>query len=103
MIPLKIKDGVRITKLHPEMVRVLPTIGQAFEKQGAKEYVITSGEEGNHMVGSLHPEGKALDFRNWAVSETRVPAVVRALKARLGPDFDVVSEPTHIHIEFDPK
>lgn len=61
---------------------------------------ITSITDGKHGITSLHYKGKALDIR---LPEKNIAAVFNKIAEILGPDYDVVLESTHIHIEFDPK
>lgn len=69
----------------------------------AVDMVITAGTDGQHMVGSLHYKGLALDIRTRDMKpEDKEPARA-AIKAVLGAEFDVVLEGDHFHIEYDPK
>ena len=81
------------------MRRALQTVDEVWREVGQSEAVVTSTYEGTHMPSSLHYVNRAADFR----LPIEAKAVVDKLKAKLGPDFDVVLEQTHIHIEFDPK
>lgn len=64
---------------------------------------ITSAFDGIHSAGSLHYHGLALDFRTRHIPTRDRDPLARAIKEALGHEFDVVLEPTHLHIEFDPK
>lgn len=63
--------------------------------------MITSGTDGQHMVGSRHYDGAALDFRLLPVSQRA--AFYAKLTKRLGPDYQVLPEATHLHVEWDPQ
>jgi hypothetical protein len=66
--------------------------------------VLTSVRDGKHKAGSKHYDGLAFDARTWKLkAENKEAEVVAVLKKRLGPDYDVVLEGDHIHIEHDPK
>lgn len=65
--------------------------------------VITSGTEGKHKRNSKHYTGEALDFRSYMLPAQQVKEVVEMVSHKLGPDFDVVAEAYHIHVEWDPK
>lgn len=68
----------------------------AEEFRFGRDVFVTSIEEGIHSPGSLHYNGNAFDLR-----PTRTD--IQHIKHLLGPDFDVVDEQNHYHIEFDPK
>lgn len=65
------------------------------------DIVITSTTGGQHVPGSKHYAGRAIDVRtrNWIEPQ----AVAEAVATVLGPDFDVILESDHLHIEFDPN
>lgn len=96
---MQLKTGVRIFGVRPELVLALTIIERVYQTQGS-ELVITSVTDGEHMRGSLHYTGAAVDLR---LPVTDVDTIVVHLKADLGQDFDVVLEPDHIHVEFQPK
>lgn len=98
-----IKDDVVITRWHPKMLVTWPIIAEVFSDFGY-DCTLTSGREGNHMNGSLHYLGKANDFRTFHVGDpVKIGLIAADISRRLGPDYDVVVEHTHIHVEYDPK
>ena len=97
---MHVKDNtVNIVDLAPQLVMLLPVIDQIYHDEYNTELVITSGKDGIHKQGSLHYEGKAVDLRIWNIWDS----LIARLKKELGPDFDVVLEKDHIHLEWDPK
>ena len=64
---------------------------------------VTSGADGTHGENSLHYQNKALDFGIGFIPPLEVNIAVINLKAAFGPDYDVILEGDHIHIEYDPK
>jgi len=94
-----LKAGVDISRLERFTRRGLG-IAEAFYNSQAEEMVITSTYEGNHGAGSLHYANRAFDIRLPYMSGFRAAAILRE---KLGPDFDVIGEDDHIHIEYDPK
>lgn len=78
-------------------------IASAVWNEFGQELVVTSAMDGTHSDGSLHPSGNAADLR----TNYFAPAIRKDVKARLeeklGPDFDVVLHPDHMHMEYDPK
>lgn len=105
---LKLKAGVRLDGLCSQMVlATLGIIEPVYAKHGY-DCVITSANDSNHRVGSLHYKGKALDFRLNSLAVGDRIAVVGEVAVLLGDDFDVLHESEgtpneHLHVEFDPK
>jgi len=95
-----VKLGVYIDELKREIRRALNVIDEVYREHG-QEAVITSTYEGNHSPGSLHYARQAVDVR--LPGRHVLGVLVEELKARLGRDYDVVVEPDHIHVEYDPK
>lgn len=102
---MKLKTGVRILGVRPEVVLAMIITQDLYEDYGY-EFVVTSCTDGRHRRASLHYTGCAFDCRTWELptygTEERRD-VVADLQARLGSDFDVVDEADHLHIEFQPK
>lgn len=100
-------DTVSIEGLKPvtalAMLQVEPIINKYTELSyaGDDPYVITSINDGRHMPKSKHYEGHAFDVRIWWLTDQL--RCTGAIAEKLGPDFDVVLEKDHIHIEYDPK
>jgi hypothetical protein len=102
MIALKnwpAESRCKIQGISPEIVLGLILVKSEFEKYGA-DLVITSCTDGRHGKGSLHYCGKAVDIR---LPKTHAAEICVGMRVLLGPDFDVVLEKDHIHMEFDPK
>lgn len=103
MIKLKLKEGVRLTDFCPQMVLATMVAMAVYEECGATEFVITSANDGKHMVGSFHYGGKAADWRIWVLAHSMRQKARDKIAHRLGKDFDVILESDHIHCEYDPK
>lgn len=99
---MKIKKGVRLTGIQPEMVIAMTIADQVYRKHG-QELVITSGIEGNHHRTSRHYLGYAIDTRTNYFNENEIPIVQRDLVDALGDDFYIQFEGNHFHIQFSPK
>jgi hypothetical protein len=82
---------------------LLLVANEVFEVEANSDAIITSGMDGKHMQNSKHYVGRAFDFRTKHLKEVEVDSIVAGIKMRLGPDFDVIDEGTHIHVEWDPK
>ena len=98
-----IKLGVDISRLDHSIRSKLGVIEKILDPvTPGGEAVLTSTWEGKHSSGSLHYQHKAVDFRRPS-SVIDALAATGTIKRALGPDYDVVLEDTHIHVEFDPK
>lgn len=101
---MKLKNNnVNIDHLHPMLILALRTIEDTIRSLEGYQYemTITSGNDGAHKRGSLHYKNKAIDIRNRDMTFTTEVATKLSLK--LGRNFDVINEGTHIHIEYDQK
>ncbi len=98
----KLKPGVRLTGIRPEILFALMTDERAYNRAG-HELVVTSCVDGKHGRASLHYSGAAVDLRTRDVPADLVQAIVAEIREALGADFDVVLEDTHLHIEYQPQ
>ena len=67
------------------------------------DLIITSGADGTHMVGSKHYTYEALDFRTYNIPPEMKELFIRYFRERLGPDYQLVDEGDHLHVEYDPQ
>jgi len=97
------KEGVQLAGLNTDAM--LPAIRAANRAAGGVA-TITSALDGQHMNGSKHFTGEALDFRrvDWPAFNDSEAAAAQAdaIAAELGDQYDVLLEQTHVHVEFDP-
>ena len=95
--------GAKVNGLRPEMVLAYIIACFVYAEYDA-DCTLTEGTGGKHGIGSLHYVGLAMDLRIWSFKTPEILAeVVDKLKSRLGDQYDVVLEGSHIHIEFQPK
>lgn len=105
---MKLKAGVRLSKLSPQMVLAAMIVEEVFAAFGVP-CVITSANDSKHSAASKHYSGEALDFRTkYDALNGREQEMRDAVKEALGDDFDVVieavgTEQEHLHCEYDPK
>ena len=99
---MKIKNSVSLRGLSPQMAIACIVIEMEFNEYGVRP-VITSGCDSVHGKGSRHYSGQALDFRTRDVNSDDMVILALNIKQSLGPQFDVVLESNHLHVEFDPK
>lgn len=112
---VNLKAGV-VWKPSRGLAAALPLIEREYRRLFGRSYVVTSGNDGEHMEGSLHyrarsgvaGEHDAMDVRTNDLTLAQEDALGAALAAALGPDYDVVWIPyrataRHMHIEYDPR
>lgn len=97
-----LKPGCRVAGLRPEMLLGLIIAEQVFTGHGAS-LVVTEATGGKHKLGSLHFVGLAADLRTRGVPVLTVQEIAADLRSILGPQYDVVVEADHVHLEFQPK
>lgn len=99
-----IKNGVEVViKPSVEIITAWTIADQVSKKLTSKPVTITSVLDGKHKEDSKHYDGDAFDMRTFIYTVKEINALAPALREALGPDYDVVLEADHIHIEFDPK
>ena len=91
-----VKAGVDISRLNRPMRRALNILERLYP-----DFIITSTYEGSHSPASLHYANDAIDVRPVTAKDKRLARDL--LRDELGPDFDVIRERSHFHIEYDPK
>ena len=102
---LRLKHGVDLRGLQPPLIFALVALDSLCNSYNAS-YLITSvcDDAPGRLPDSLHRKGLAFDFT--ILNPTRILTYSLAsdiLTSALGPQFDVVLESDHIHVEFDPK
>ena len=103
---LRWKDSVRFDKLHGAIVLALMRAERIFEDAG-EDCWITSGNDSEHMVGSKHYDGRAVDLRLHHITNTATRTlVVSRLRAALGPEYTLLHEDPgkpdeHAHLQFN--
>ena len=103
----RLKSGVDLRILAPQWGIGFPIIQQCFHAH-QYECVVTSGNDSQHGLHSLHPSGLALDFRTKHIPMSDKLPIRLAIISALGAQWDVVLESVgmeneHLHVEFDPK
>lgn len=99
---VQIKEGVVFKELNKFILTIIITLMEAGDYIG-KTMVITSAADGKHRPDSLHYKNRALDIRTKHLTKGEIEKLLDFLKKKLGQDYDVILEETHIHIEYDPK
>ncbi len=97
---MQLKHNATPRGAAPEILLALMVADGVYRDAG-ESLTVTEITGATHSPGSLHYVGLAADLRlprNRPATE-----VVQTLRDRLGPEYDVVMEKTHIHVEFQPK
>jgi len=103
----KIKQGVKIFGISPEMAMCHTIIQSIFNSMGF-DCIPTSIIGKVHSKTSLHPDGCAIDYRTKHIPiDSTKELLLRNLKDAL-PQCDFILEhlggmEEHIHAEYDPK
>ena len=97
------KEGVQFDHMYPQIEKILPFLDEVHQKIAGRDAIIISARDSQHIATSKHYEGKALDLKTDDITEVQVEKITVKLQNKLGGDYDVVNEKTHIHIEYDPR
>ncbi len=89
-----LKLGVSLATLCRPCRRLLNKLEKAYP-----DFVITSTNEGLHSASSLHYANQAFDIRKRAFGDLTL--LGGALERICGPEFDVIEESDHFHIEYE--
>ena len=105
---IKLKAGVDMCGIRPELSLALVICDQTYENNGVYEMVITSLKDGTHKSGSYHYSGWAADIRSKNIGSTESKNIMlETLRSALGPQWEVIFESLgkpqeHFHIEPSP-
>lgn len=101
---MKLKPGVTVTGLRPELLLALTIADRIYQNHG-HDLVVTSLLDGRHSWTSLHYSGCAADLRTTAagLAASTIEAIASDIKRSLTVDYDVVVEVDHLHVEFQPR
>lgn len=102
MRKLNIKEGVVFKSIPSPILSALKVVLDIWTYHN-KTPTVTSANDGQHMVTSLHYKNLALDLRIKDLPEPLIVPMFNKLKETLGSQYDVVLEEDHIHLEYDPK
>ena len=101
LLEIFLKPGVDLDGVTPRMLDAMVRVCTVMPAP----CVVTSATEPapGRVEDTLHPAGRALDFRVYHIPNEKRPAVAEAIREALHSDFDVVLEPDHLHVELDPR
>lgn len=107
---VRVKRGVKLDKLKPEILLCLEAAYHAYKLEGLT-ITVTSTNDGKHMKGSKHYINQAFDSRIWYfknglfryLTKQQLNRIKTRCEAWLGKDYDIVIEKDHLHFEWDRK
>lgn len=102
---LRLKKGVIVNeRTLPEMWLAAFVVDKVLRNNyGVLFTTITSAIDGVHGKKSLHPKGAAFDFRTNDWPKGKEEQITTEIRKALGPQYDVVLEIDHLHVEWDPR
>lgn len=98
----KLKHTAGLAGMQPELVPAMIVAAELLRELGF-DCVVTSITDSQHKGASLHYVGYALDLRTRHIPAEQHEAIRAELAARLGPQYDIILETDHIHLEYQPK
>ena len=105
---IKFKEGVSVEGIQIVTIQAMNKIDSYMTITTDVGMMVTSCTDGKHMDGSLHYKGLAFDLRTWRaptcgvqMNKGRKAEIAYNLRNILGDPWQVIVEPTHIHIEYD--
>lgn len=99
---MKLKPGASLKHVQWQMFDAAVKADEVYARYG-HELVITAGTDGRHMAKSLHYKGLALDLRTRTLPVSQRRKIENELRKALGPEYDLIYEGDHFHVEYDPK
>lgn len=95
-------DGTIVTLLS--MILWALEVGRwIWAEAGLDELEVTSGPDGRHSWASCHNSGAGADERTRTMTEHQRVYIEKRWREEIGPDFDLVFEGDHFHLEWQPK
>ena len=88
-----------LSRLRYKARQALWLIVHLYELAGL-DFAVTHTDDGMHMEGSLHFKNRAFDG---LPPEREREQILKQAKVMMGPDWDLIDEKDHWHIEYDPK
>ena len=101
MIKVEVKDGVIFKEFNEPLLSIIRAASICYANSGWT-CTITSATDGTHKPNSLHYKNLALDFRTWSIPRSKLRDLASQLGHALGPEYQVVLETDHLHVEYDP-
>lgn len=98
---IRFEPHFRLHVLHMELAIVLHH-ASVWSNVARVDVVVNAGSNGQHSPGSLHAWNLALDLDTEGDRRADTEQLAGYLARILPAGYDVVPEPTHVHVEWDP-
>lgn len=98
-LPLLLVAGVVLRRLQRKTRQGLNVVWIIFNNYN-QTTVVSSTSSGVHIAGSLHYADMAFDIYP---PTDHLPEIKTDVRAKLGPDWDILFHDDHWHFEYDPK
>lgn len=99
-------DSVIIDGVNPLLLAFVDRLSGIHQLLFDEPIVITSGKDGTHGLGSLHPHGRAVDLRTRDLTQTQLGVFLSILAYEcwannmIYMDESALVGESHIHIEY---
>ena len=98
---MRFKTGVKAYGVQPPTTLAMHVMDELFVRETGDEMVVTSLMDGTHSPKSLHRFGLAFDFRTHDIPQGSLGVILAEFRSKM-PGWQVVIEPDHGHVEYDP-
>lgn len=95
-----IKEGVQTPGIGLELLDGIIEAVVQYTKLG-QSFKITSLHDGKHRPDSFHYQDLAVDIRTRDLGGITAASMANKIREALPPEYDVIAEKDHIHIEYD--
>lgn len=105
---MEFKAGINVVGIRPETVLAITLLAEVYKELNLRCCITEVLAQRGHSRASLHYAGAAFDVGIRHINgDLFDPGVVQRLQhevqRRLGAQYEVIAEPDHIHVEFQPK
>lgn len=104
---MRIKLGVQLDGVHWALFYAAVLWELLLQRRGYPEATIVGGREGADLIGpermgGEHAAGLALDLRTRDLAPGDVQDIAGELRGALGPQWEVIVESDHVHVDIVP-
>lgn len=93
-------DTIKLHNVTANAWTIVSAAARVWQRHGLLSLTITSARDGAHIPSSFHYTGNAIDLRSRDLPDSI--GMAGELTTELGPDYDVILEKDHIHVEYHP-